>query len=80
MPIIGPVPAAALATARRNAKLGVRSKWQGIAAGLNRPLTDGEQAQMATDYEVADAAAILAFLQANMIVTTPPGGGIGIIT
>lgn len=80
MPIIGPVPAAALANARKLAKAAVRTKWKNYHTSVNRMLTPTEIDQMNTDYEVADATAILAFLQASIIVTTPPGGGIGVIT
>lgn len=80
MPIVGPVPAAALAQARKLAKAAVRTKWQNYHKTVNRTLTPAEVDEMTTDYEVADATAILTFLQASIIVTTPPGGGIGIIT
>lgn len=80
MPIIGPVPAAALGKARLAAKQGVRAKWVAFAARVNRKFTAAERHQMDLEYETAVAAVDLAFLVANMVVTTPPGGGVGIIT
>lgn len=76
MPITGPVPAQALATARKSAKDAVLSEYKAIATARGAALTAAEQSAMKDALDLADATAILTFITTNAVVVgTSVSGG-----